>query len=69
MKQKYNSNKKNQQVRKSSPFDGKISQLKRETLILVNLHEAKAFAKECFKRGIKVDVGSTYKDGVIIYEK
>jgi hypothetical protein len=69
MKQKYNSNKKNQQVRRSNKFDGKIAQMHRNTVILVNLDESRAFAAECFRRGIKVDVGSTYKDGVIIYEK
>ncbi len=51
----------------AKPFDGLVHQLKRESLVLVNLGKSKAFAAECFKRGIKVGVGDTYKNGVIIY--
>lgn len=71
MKQKYNNknnNKKNVQVKETKPFEGLIKQLERETLVLVNIYKAKDFAKACFDRGIKVDVGSTYKDGVVIYK-
>ena len=64
MKQKY-SNKKN---RETKPFEGLIKQLERETLVLVNIYKAKDFVKACFDEGVKVDVGSTYKDGVVIYK-
>lgn len=67
MKQNKN-NKKNAQVKETKPFEGLIKQLERETLVLVNIYKAKDFAKACFDRGIKVDVGSTYKDGVVIYK-
>ena len=65
MKQKYNNRKKNAQTK---PFEGLIKQLERETLVLVNIYKAKDFVKACFDEGIKVDVGSTYKDGVVIYK-
>ncbi len=70
MKQKYSNknNKKNAQVKETKPFEGLIKQLNRETLVLVNIYKAKDFVKACFDEGIKVDVGSTYKDGVVIYK-
>ena len=71
MKQKYNSNKKNQKARKehvTRPFSGKIKQLEKETVILINLEQAKPFVQECFKQRIKVGVGSVYNGGVIIYK-
>lgn len=70
MKQKYNNknSKKNVQVKETKPFEGLIKQLERETLVLVNIYKAKDFVKACFDKGIKVDVGSTYKDGVVIYK-
>ena len=70
MKQKYNNknSKKNAQVKETKPFEGLIKQLDRETLVLVNIYKAKDFVKACFDEGIKVDVGSTYKGGVVIYK-
>ena len=70
MKQKYNNknNKKNVQVKETKPFEGLIKQLERETLVLVNIYKAKDFVKACFDEGIKVDVGGTYKEGVVIYK-
>lgn len=65
---KNNKYQKNQKVRKSNPFEGKIKQLKKETLILVNLDEAKPFVQECFRQRIKVGVGDVYNGGVIIYK-
>ena len=61
-------NKKNQKVHQAKPFEGLIKQLQKETLVLVNIYKAKDFVKACFDKGIKVDVGSTYKDGVVIYK-
>lgn len=52
----------------SKPFEGKIKQLNKESLILISLNDAKAFVKECFKQRIKVGVGSVYNGGVIIYK-
>lgn len=70
MKQKYSNknNRKNAQVKETKPFEGLIKQLERETLVLVNIYKAKDFVKACFDEGIKVDIGSTYKDGVVIYK-
>lgn len=70
MKQKYNNknSKKNALVKETKPFEGLIKQLQKETLVLVNIYKAKDFVKACFDKGIKVDVGSTYKDGVVIYK-
>ena len=67
MKQNKN-NKKSAQVKETKPFEGLIKQLERETLVLVNIYKAKDFVKVCFDQGIKVDVGGTYKDGVVIYK-
>ena len=61
-------NKRNRNVTKSRPFDAQIRQLKRESLILVTLVKAKDFCHECFNRGIKVGVGDTLDDSVIIYK-
>jgi len=69
MKQKYNNkNNRKNEVKETKPFEGLIKQLERETLVLVNIYKAKDFVKACFDKGIKVDVGSTYKDGVVIYK-
>ena len=70
MKKNYNSRKANGQKKNnvSRPFDGKIRQLKRETLILVNLTEAVPFIEECAKRKIRVKTGDTYNGGIIVYE-
>ena len=67
MKQKYN-NKKNAQVKETKPFEGLIKQLNKETLVLVNIYKAKDFVRACFDQGIKVDVGSTFNGGVVIYK-
>lgn len=64
-KQQYNKNKKQSETK---PFEGKIKQLQKETLILISLNDAKAFVQECFKQRIKVGVGSVYNGGVIIYK-
>lgn len=70
MKQRYNSrnSKKNTQVRKTMPFEGLIKQLRKESLVLVNLEKARPFAEACFAQGIKIGVGSVYNGGVVIYE-
>lgn len=61
-------NKRNRNVTKSRPFDAQIKQLRRESIILVTLVKAKDFCHECFNRGIKVGVGDTLDDSVIIYK-
>ena len=63
----HKSNRKAWVAKPSKPFEGLVNQLKKESLVLINLQKAKPFAAECFKRGLKVGVGDTYKDGVIIY--
>ena len=68
MKKKYFARKGNKAQKPTTPFEGKIKQLKKETLILVNLDEAKPFVQECFKQHIKVDVASkAYNGGVFVY--
>ena len=62
-------NKKQFTPKKYGRFEGLVNQLKKETLVLVNLTNARDFAQECFRRGIKVGVGDTYGDGVIIVKK
>lgn len=65
---KQNKNFKNKNQSKTMPFEGLIKQLKKETLVLVNLQQAKPFVKACFDQKIKVGVGSVYNGGVIIYK-
>ena len=59
----------NKAQKPTRPFDGLIKQLNKEQLVLVNLNKAKDFVKECGNRGIICGVGSTYKDGIVIYKK
>lgn len=62
-------NNKGVKVSQTRPFEGLVKQLKRESLVLVTFTDVKAFAKECFDRGIKVGVGDVYEDkGIIIYK-
>lgn len=68
MKKNYKYGKYRKSENATTPFDGKIKQLRKETLILISLNEAKDFVKECFKQRIKVGVGSVYNGGVIIFK-
>ena len=63
------SNKKNQKVQKTRPFDGLIRQLNHESLVLVNLNKLPAFVQECANRHIVVELGSNYGDGKIVFKK
>lgn len=68
MRKKVSFRKNNKKRQVSRPFDAQIRQLNRESLILVTLVNAKEFCHECFKRGIKVGVGDTLDESVIIYK-
>ena len=52
-------------------FGGLIDQMNRDKhkLVLVNLAIAKPFASECIRRGYDIEIGDTYKDGIVIYRK
>ena len=49
-------------------FQGLIDQMNRDRhhLILVNVGIAEKFLNECERRGYDVQVGGTYKDGVVV---
>ena len=59
----------NKAQKPTRPFEGLIKQLNKESLVLVNLDNAKSFIQECGKRHIICGVGSRYKDGIVIYKK
>ena len=68
MRKKTGFRRNNKKRQASRPFDAQIRQLNRESLILVALVNAKEFCHECFNRGIKVGVGGTLDESVIIYK-
>lgn len=51
------------------PFEAQIRQMRRNKCILVNLVNVKAFTKACNDLNIDLGVGSSYKGGIILYEK
>ena len=59
----------NKAEKPTRPFDGLIRRLNKESLVLVNLNNAKSFIQECGKRGIICGVGSKYNGGLVIYKK
>ena len=69
MKQQYKGRKTVKAEKPTRPFDGLIRQLNKESLVLVNLDNAKSFIQECGKRGIICGVGSKYNGGLVIYKK
>lgn len=69
MKQQYKGRKIAKAEKPTRPFDGLIRQLNKESLVLVNLDNAKSFIQECGKRGIICGVGSKYNGGLVIYKK
>lgn len=69
MKQQYKGRKTVKAQKPTRPFDGLIRQLNKESLVLVNLDNAKSFIQECGKRGIICGVGSKYNGGLVIYKK
>jgi len=52
-------------------FGGLIDQMNRDRhhLVLVNVGIAEKYVRECARRGYDVQIGDTYKDGVIVYKK
>ena len=62
--------KKNNKTQKTiRPFDNEIRQMRKEKVILITGIKVKPFTEECAKRGIDLQVGSAYNDGIIFYEK
>lgn len=62
-------NNKAQNKNVTRPFDAEIKQMRKEKVILVTGIKIMPFANECVKRGIDIQVGSAYNDGIIFYEK
>lgn len=62
-------NKKNQKVRQTKPFEGKINQLKREKLVLCSMVQFEGFKKAMNDAHIDYELGDFYKDGIIIVKK
>ena len=62
--------KKNSKTKKASrPFSAEISQMRKNRVILITGIKVKPFAEECAKRGIDLQAGSAYDNGIIFYEK
>ena len=61
--------KKNNKTQKVRPFSAEISQMRKNRVILITGIKVKPFAEECAKRGIDLQVGSVYDNGIIFYEK
>ena len=61
--------KKNSKTQKVRPFSAEISQMRKNRVILITGIKVKPFAEECAKRGIDLQVGSAYDNGIIFYEK
>ena len=51
------------------PFEGKIRQMQKEHLILINLSEFEGFRNALINEGIEYDLGAFYNDGIIVMEK
>ena len=62
-------NQKNQRVRQTRPFEGKINQLKREKLVLCSLAQFEGFKKALDGAHIEYGLGDFYKDGIIVVKK
>jgi hypothetical protein len=63
------SNKKNQKVRKTRPFEGMMNQLKRETLVLVNMDKFEDFKKALNDADVDYDLGDFYGNGIFVVKK
>lgn len=68
MKQ-FRKNQKNQKVRKTRPFEGKINQLKREKLVLCSMVQFEDFKKAMNDAHVDYDLGDFYGDGIIVIKK
>jgi len=62
-------NKKNQKVRKTRPFEGLINQLKRETVVLVNMDKFEDFKQALNDADIDYDLGDFWGDGIFVVKK
>jgi hypothetical protein len=60
---------KNKKVRKTRPFEGKINQLKRETVVLCNLAEFDKFKEALSNAHVDYDLGDFFGDNDIIIVK
>lgn len=51
------------------PFDAEIKQMRKNKVILITGFKVKPFTEECEKRGIDLQKGHAYNNGIIFYEK
>lgn len=68
MKQKYNS-KKAYQPKPSKPFEGKIKQLERETVVLCNMAQFEGFKQALKDADIDYDLGDFFGDNIMVVKK
>lgn len=61
--------KRNRAYKPAKPFEGKVKQLRKEHLILINLAEFEGFRNALINEGIEYDLGAFYNDGIIVMEK
>lgn len=70
MKQFRNNNKNNnKKARETKPFEGKINQLKRESLVLCSLIQFEGFKNALDSAHVEYELGDFYKDGIIVIKK
>ena len=55
--------------RQTKPFEGKINQLKRETMVLCNMAQFEDFKQALADADVDYDLGDFYKDGIIVVKK
>lgn len=61
--------KKNKKVRETKPFEGKINQLKRETVVLCNMAQFESFKQALADADVDYDLGDFFGDNIIIVKK
>ena len=60
---------KNKKVRETKPFEGKINQLKRETVVLCTMNQFEDFKQALADADIDYNLGDFFGDGIIVVKK
>ena len=69
MKQKNFRNKKAYQPKPSKPFEGKIKQLERETVVLCLMDQFDAFKQALKDADVDYDLGDFYGNSMVVVKK
>ena len=60
---------KNKKVHETKPFEGKINQLKRETVVLCTMNQFEDFKQALADADIDYDLGDFFGDNIIVVKK